>query len=67
MITPEQIEGMRKEFLGKRIVFKTQNGKRWVGKCTFLGYNDCLPSWGFQITIDRLPLPHVVPDTIKLF
>lgn len=67
MIPPEQIEQMKEKFLGKRVVFKTHNGKRWVGKCTFLGHNEYLPSWGFQVTIDRLPLPHVIPDTIELF
>lgn len=62
----EQIEKMKEQFMGKRISFETKDGERWVGVCQFLGYNEYFPSWGFQITIDRRPVQHVKPDTIKL-
>jgi hypothetical protein len=65
-ITQAQIENMREKFIAKRIFFETESGERWVGTCQFLGYNDFLPSWGFQITIDRTPVQHVKPDSINL-
>jgi hypothetical protein len=65
-ITEEHIETLREKFMGKRISFETESGGRWVGTCEFLGYNDFLPSWGFQITIDRTPVQHVKPDSINL-
>lgn len=65
-ISEAKIEKMRNDFMGKRITFQTYNGDRWTGTCQFLGYNPYLPSWDFQITIDRTPCSHVNPDTIKL-
>lgn len=62
----EQIEKMKEQFMGKRISFQTEKGEKWVGVCEFLGYNKYLPSWGFQITVDRTPIQHVNPKTIKL-
>lgn len=66
MIQQEQIEKMREQFMGKRISVETERGERWVGTCQFLGYNDYLPSWGFQVTLDRTPIQQVKPETIKL-
>lgn len=66
MIPQEQIEKMREKFMGKRISIENEKGERWVGTCQFLGYNDYLPSWGFQITLDRTPISHVKPESIKL-
>lgn len=65
-ISEEAIQKMRSEFMGKRIAFKTMSGDSWVGRCEFLGYNQFLPSWEFQVTIDRMPCSHVNPHTIKL-
>ena len=65
-MTQEQIDKMREQFMGKRISFKTEDGKDWVGKCEFLGYNSFLPSWKFQVTINRTPVSHVKPETIKI-
>ena len=66
MIQQEQIDKMRELFMGKRISVETKKGERWVGTCQFLGYNDYLPSWGFQVTLDRTPVQDVKPDSIKL-
>lgn len=66
MIQQEQIEKMREQFMGKRISVETEKGEIWVGTCQFLGYNTYLPSWGFQITLDRTPISHVKPESIKL-
>ena len=67
MIPEDQIEKMREEFMNKRISFKDGKGEKWIGTCQFLGYNKYLPSWGFQITIDRTPIQHVKPETIKIY
>lgn len=64
MIQQEQIEKMREQFMGKRVSVETKKGERWVGTCQFLGHNDYLPSWGFQVTLDRTPIQHVKPKTI---
>lgn len=66
MIQQEQIEKMREQFMGKRISVETEKGEKWVGTCQFLGYNDYLPSWGFQVTLDRTPVQHVKPKTIRI-
>lgn len=65
-ISEEAIQKMRSEFMNKRISFETMSGERWVGNCQFLGYNQFLPTWEFQITIDRTPCSHVRPETISL-
>jgi hypothetical protein len=65
-ITQEQIDAMRQKFMAKRISFENEKGEKWVGKCEFLGYNDFFPSWGFQVTVDRTPVQHVKPNTIRL-
>ena len=66
MIQQEQIEKMKERFMGERISVETEEGERWVGTCEFLGYNSYLPSWGFQVTLDRTPIQHVKPESIKL-
>jgi len=66
MIPEEQIEKMREQFMGKRISLDTEQGIGWVGTCQFIGYNKYLPSWGFQVTLDRTPIQHVIPESIKL-
>jgi hypothetical protein len=65
-ISEQQVQKMKDAFMGKKITFETVSGDVWVGKCQFIGYNQHLPSWGFQVTIDRLPCPHVKPETIEL-
>jgi len=66
MIQQKKIEKMKERFMDKRISVETEEGERWVGTGQFLGYNDYLPSWGFQVTLDRTPIQHIKPETIKL-
>jgi hypothetical protein len=66
MIPQEQIEKMKEQFIGKRISVETKDGIGWVGNCEFIGYNKYLPSWGFQVTLDRTPIQYVIPESIKL-
>jgi hypothetical protein len=65
-LTEQQVQKLKDRFMGKRISFETDSGEKWTGTCQFLGYNPYLPSWEFQITVDRTPCSHVNPDTIKL-
>lgn len=37
-----------------------------TGECTFFGYNPHFPSFGLQITVDRLPLTNVNIAQINL-
>lgn len=62
----EIINHMRQEFLGKRISVLTESNERWVGTCQFIGYNENFPSFGFQVTLDRMPIRHVKPSSIKI-
>ena len=50
--------------IGKRVEFKTLDGKRHVGVAEFIGHNDTL---GFdQVTIDRTPVRKPNFKTLKL-
>jgi hypothetical protein len=69
--TDSEIELARKKFMGKKVRVKKYKGSDgrvsdWVGNCYFLGYNKYLPSWGFQITINRTPLSNIRLDQIEL-
>lgn len=66
-LSEDRIKQMQDTFLGKRIRFKDQNGNVMIGTCEFIGYNLHIPSWGFQVTVDRTPFQNVNPDTVKLF
>ncbi len=66
-MTQHQIQQLQEQFLGKRIAFKDSKGELFIGDCQFIGYNTFIPEWGFQVTIDRLPVRHVNPSTIKLY
>jgi hypothetical protein len=37
-----------------------------IGECTFFGYNPHFPSFGLQITVDRLPVINIDISQIKL-
>jgi hypothetical protein len=65
------IAAMREQLLGKRISVSGQlyQGKPIgdiVGKCEYFGYNQFLPSWGLQVTIDRMPISNVLLSQIKI-
>jgi len=59
------VDKMRDKFIGKRISVIGDVGKV-VGKCDFLGYNEFFPSWGFQVTINRMPVSNVKINSIRL-
>lgn len=59
------IKQIQEDLLGKRIgIF--HNEKYYEGICEFIGYNSFLPNWGFQVTINRLPLQHVDIKNIEI-
>ena len=62
----ETIQIMQEDFLGKRISVLTESNERWIGTCQFIGYNENFPSFGFQVTLDRMPIRHVYPNSIKI-
>jgi len=65
MVSQELIEQMNKQFLGKRISVEGDVGVV-SGTCQFMGYNLTFPSWGFQVTVDRMPVTNVKLKSIKL-
>lgn len=56
---------LRKEFVGKRVCVENKDGV-FCGKCVFIGYNEYLPSFGFQVTVDRTPVTNVEIRNIRL-
>jgi hypothetical protein len=69
------IKELQDKFLGKRIsvpwVNKTGfgiviDGEVVVGVCQFIGPNPTFPSFGLQVTIDRMPIRNVDYKKIKL-
>lgn len=60
-LTTEQEQFYKDKFLGKKVRYES-----WVGVCQFIGYNINLPSWGFQLTVDRTPIQNVNPTGIVL-
>jgi hypothetical protein len=69
------IKELQDKFLGKRIsvpwVNKTGygiviDGEVVVGVCQFIGPNINFPSFGLQVTIDRMPIRNVDYKKIKL-
>lgn len=63
-ISKEQIGELKDKFIGKRISVKGDGG-RFVGTCDFLGFS-YFKSWGFQVTIDRMPVSNVKIESIHL-
>ena len=64
-LNKQEVLKLREQFMGKRISFLDQKGERFIGQCEFMGYNIFLPSWEFQVTINRMPVSHVRPETIR--
>jgi hypothetical protein len=64
-IPQEIIDQLREQFLGKRIIVHGDGG-RFVGVCNFLGHNEFFPSWGLQVTLDRMPVTNVEIKKIEL-
>jgi len=66
-ITSEQIQQLNNKFLGKKVILRTETGKRHVGTAEFIGINRFIPEWGLQFTLSRTPIDHVDPRTVELF
>lgn len=66
------VQQLNDKYLGKRISVPWQRKgfgsdiDRVTGICDFIGYNDYFPEWGLQVTINRMPITNVNPETIKL-
>ena len=55
------------QFIGKKISFQDTAGVKFEGICDTIGYNQMLPSWELQITLDdRTPISNVNFKTIKI-
>ena len=64
-ITPETKKMLEDKFLGKRVMVKTKIGKIG-GICHFIGNNEYIPSFGLQITVDRMPITNIKIQDITL-
>ncbi len=76
-LTDDTIKAMRAMLLGNRVKVTgcksknlmsdgTYNFGNVVGECTFFGYNPHFPSFGLQITVDRMPLTNIDISQIEL-
>jgi len=64
-ITPDVKKMLEDKFLGKRVMVKTKIGKIG-GVCQFIGNNEYIPSFGLQITVDRMPITNIKIKDITL-
>ena len=64
-ITPEVKKILEDKFLSKRVMVKTKIGKIG-GVCQFIGNNEYIPSFGLQITVDRMPITNIQIQDITL-
>lgn len=64
-ITPDVKKILEDKFLGKRVMVKTKIGKIG-GVCQFIGNNEYIPSFGLQITVDRMPITNIKIQDITL-
>ena len=62
----QEAQELQDKWIGKKVTLRDESGKSFTGVVTFMGFNRMLPSWGFQVTLNRLPIQHVVPETIEL-
>lgn len=60
-MTKEEIQ----DSIGKMVCVK-HNGTEICGELQFAGENPNFASWGFQLTIDRMPIPNVDVNTVSL-
>jgi hypothetical protein len=65
-LSDDTIKEMRKRYYGKKISVTNERGDVFLGNCFFLGYNPHIPSWNFQVTVAGTPVPHCLPNSIKL-
>lgn len=64
---------LQEKYLGKRIQIPYSylnnigSSRPTVeGICKFIGHNPNFPSWGIQVTIERMPVTNVDISTIKI-
>ncbi len=65
-LNDKQLGELREKWLNKKVNLLDEAGNKHVGVVDFIGYNRMLPSWGFQVTLSRTPVQHVIVDSIKL-
>jgi hypothetical protein len=65
ILTNSEISLLRNKFIGNKVEL-IGDGGRFVGVVDFIGYNEHLTNYGFQVTIDRMPVTNVKPNSIKL-
>jgi len=65
-LTEKEVEKLQLKFIGKKISVIDGNKQKWIGKCDWLGYNQNIPSWHFQVTMERTPLRNVEINSIKI-
>lgn len=66
-ISEETLDKLRKEFIDKKISVIDYKGEKYVGMCSFLGYNKYCPKWDIQVTLDRTPVTNININSIKLY
>lgn len=71
------INQIRETLIGKKVTIEIpdkvfskikgySNTTNIVGICNFFGYNEFLPEWDLQITIDRTPYNNIKLNEIKI-
>jgi hypothetical protein len=60
-ISQEQIEQLRLALVGKRVRVRNM-----AGICKYFGYNEYIPSFGLQVTIERTPVTNLKLTDITL-
>lgn len=64
-IPESALEILRQTALGKKVRVENEDGVH-VGRCTFIGYNPFLPSWGLQLTVGNKPVMRAKLSTIEV-
>jgi len=74
-LNDEQLKALQDKFLGKKVKVPWTNTSGYgikrendyiIGKCEFIGYNPFFPSFGLQITIDRMPIRDIDHRKLEL-
>lgn len=66
LISEEEIRILNEKFIGKRINLEDEKGIQYSGIAEYIGYNPLFPSWGFQVTVGRLPITNVKVSSLSL-
>jgi hypothetical protein len=65
VVIQEQLIGKRVRLKGHKNIGPSPNSDI-VGNCDFIGYNPHFPSFGLQITIDRMPCTNIKLSQISI-